>query len=559
MNYKSLLLIIFLSFPFQNSLSQDKNSDSLKNLSYEELRNGFFDALETDSIANKYAEVHIKRARKDEDIIKIADSYLYKSYISDFENAIKYSDSIIELTKNLNHIYYPALGYMIKGYYYYNEGKDKKALDEYIKADKYAAKNNNLKQQIEIKQFIGGIKYNFGNYKEALSVFKEQLQFIKKQPDYKNIYKTDYLIALDDLSKTFLRGKETDSALTYVREGINESLKINENEMYNRFLLTSGSSYYFQKKYDQALDSLEKLKPNIKDDDRLAMCLYYMAKVYEKKDVKKAVVIFNQVDSIYQQTNNPFIELRDVYKTLFNYYTNSGTQKEQLNSVKALIFIDSILDINYKYSETEIIKKYDIPKLKEEKKKLKYTIERNNRNSIIVYSLLALVILFSFSFIIKYYRRQDSDKKRYNQIISKFNEVKTKENNGLSKEKGELNISKNVIDEVLSKLDLFEKNKEFLKKGITLNSISKELDTNSSYLSKIVNYYKGQSFSFYLNSLRITYAISELKNNSKLRNYTINAIAQEVGFNTAESFSKSFFKEKGIYPSYFIKRLNKKS
>ncbi len=114
-----------------------------------------------------------------------------------------------------------------------------------------------------------------------------------------------------------------------------------------------------------------------------------------------------------------------------------------------------------------------------------------------------------------------------------------------------------MINEVLLKLDLFEKNKAFLEKGITLNSISKDLDTNSSYLSKIINHYKDQSFSNYLNNLRIRYAIYELKNNSRFRNYTVNAIAQEVGFNTAESFSKSFFKEKGIYPSYFIKELNK--
>ncbi len=291
---------------------------------------------------------------------------------------------------------------MVKGYYYYNEGKEKKALDEYLKADEYAVKNNNLKQQIEIKQFIGGIKYNFGNYIEALSVFKEQLQFIKKQPNFINNYKEDYLIALDDLSKTFLRGKEMDSALVYVREGINESLKINETEMYNRFLLTSGSSYYFKEKYNQALDSLEKLKPNIKDDNRLAMCLYYMAKVYEKKDIKKAVELFNQVDSIYRQTNNPFIELRDVYKSLFNYYSQTGTEKEQLNSIKKLIFVDSILDINYKYSEMEIIKKYDLPKLKEEKKKLEYTIKKNNRKGIIAFSLLVLVILLLALLIIRY-------------------------------------------------------------------------------------------------------------------------------------------------------------
>src|SRR5690606_5714481 len=211
MNSKLLLLLTFILLINQKGLSQNKFIDSLNTLSYKELKTGFFETFEMDSIAKKYAEVHIKRAKKENDFIKIADSYLYLSYISDYVNALKYSDSIIELTKNENHIYYPALGYMIKGYYYYNEGKDKKAVDEYLKAEFYAKKNNNLKQQIEINQFIGGVKYNFGDYKEALNIFKEQLQFIQAQPDYLNDYKNDYLIALDDLSKTYLRGRETDS------------------------------------------------------------------------------------------------------------------------------------------------------------------------------------------------------------------------------------------------------------------------------------------------------------------------------------------------------------
>ncbi|WP_299885225.1 AraC family transcriptional regulator [uncultured Lacinutrix sp.] len=556
MRFKQIFALIITFFALQNAFCQGNSIDSLKKLSYEELKTGFFSSLNIDSVANKYVEVHIKRAKKENDIIKIADSYLYKSYISNYEGAIKYSDSIIDLTINQNHIYYPALGYMLKGYHYYNEGKDKKAVDEYLKADKYAVNSNNLKQQIEIKQFIGGIKYNFGDYKDALVIFKEQLDFIKKQSDYKNKYKTDYLIALDDLSKTFLRGKEIDSALKYVKEGIIEAQKQNEDVMYNRFLLTSGSSYYFKKKYNQAIDSLEKLKPQIKDDNRLAMCLYYMAKIHEKKDPDRAVFILKQVDSIYQITNNPFIELRDVYKSLFNYYSTKGIEKEQLNSVKKLIVVDSILDLNYNYSENEIIKKYDIPKLKVKQQSLEQKLVKTKKSSFIISIVLCLVIVIAFLFVFKFYKTQNTYKRRYIKIVNDTKSLNKKENTKIINNEN-LNISKEIINEVLEKLEQFEKNKNFLEKGLTLNSISKELSTNSSYLSKIINHYKEQSFSNYLNSLRINYAINELKYNIKFRNYTINAIAQEVGFKTAESFSKSFFKEKGIYPSYFIKQLNK--
>jgi AraC-like DNA-binding protein len=51
--------------------------------------------------------------------------------------------------------------------------------------------------------------------------------------------------------------------------------------------------------------------------------------------------------------------------------------------------------------------------------------------------------------------------------------------------------------------------------------------------------------------------IEELKVNSKFRRYTIRAIANEIGFNTTEAFSKSFYKTTGIYPSFFMKQLEK--
>ena len=89
--------------------------------------------------------------------------------------------------------------------------------------------------------------------------------------------------------------------------------------------------------------------------------------------------------------------------------------------------------------------------------------------------------------------------------------------------------------------------------------MSKSFNTNSKYLSKVINTFKDKNFSNYINDLRIKYAIAELKKNPKFRKFTIKAIAQETGFNTTEAFSKSFYKVSGIYPSFFLKQLEKQS
>lgn len=83
--------------------------------------------------------------------------------------------------------------------------------------------------------------------------------------------------------------------------------------------------------------------------------------------------------------------------------------------------------------------------------------------------------------------------------------------------------------------------------------MQKKLETNSTYLSKTINQYKNKNFSQYINDLRIEDTITRLREDKKFRNYSIKAIAEEVGFSNSESFSKAFFKKTGYQPSYFIK------
>jgi len=59
-----------------------------------------------------------------------------------------------------------------------------------------------------------------------------------------------------------------------------------------------------------------------------------------------------------------------------------------------------------------------------------------------------------------------------------------------------------------------------------------------------------------LNDLRIEYAYVDLQTNPKKRRYTIEAIARDVGFKSAESFSKKFKQRFEMYPSVFLKKLN---
>ncbi|MBW2939074.1 helix-turn-helix transcriptional regulator [Aureisphaera sp. CAU 1614] len=117
-------------------------------------------------------------------------------------------------------------------------------------------------------------------------------------------------------------------------------------------------------------------------------------------------------------------------------------------------------------------------------------------------------------------------------------------------------VSEEIINEILFKIKEFELNKGYLDKDLDLSSLAKTLGTNHSYLSRVINQVKEKSFKNYLNDLRIEYAYVDLQTNPKKRRYTIEAIARDVGFKSAESFSKKFKQRFEMYPSVFLKKLN---
>jgi len=135
------------------------------------------------------------------------------------------------------------------------------------------------------------------------------------------------------------------------------------------------------------------------------------------------------------------------------------------------------------------------------------------------------------------------------------NEVEAETN-----EESELHTNRNLISteteiRLLKKLFSFEKSGRFLRKDLTIGMLSGQLNTNSKYLSEIINKNKSQNFSNYINSLRINYIIHKLYNEPRYRDYKISYLAEECGFASPQVFVIAFKKINGVTPSYFIDSL----
>lgn len=116
-------------------------------------------------------------------------------------------------------------------------------------------------------------------------------------------------------------------------------------------------------------------------------------------------------------------------------------------------------------------------------------------------------------------------------------------------------VSDEVKTQILDGLKKLEKQEYFLKQECNSYNVAKKINTNTSYLSKVINGHYGKNFNTYINDLRINYTILRLKNDVIFRSYSIQSIAEEVGYKSADSFTKYFKQDTGLNPSFYIKEI----
>ncbi len=105
-------------------------------------------------------------------------------------------------------------------------------------------------------------------------------------------------------------------------------------------------------------------------------------------------------------------------------------------------------------------------------------------------------------------------------------------------------------------IDYIETERVFLQKDLTIYDVAKALNTNSNYISNILNNMLDCNFVTFINSYRIDEA-KKIVVSKDYSNYTIEAISEIVGFNSKSAFNNAFKNRVGITPSDYKKQNNK--
>jgi len=108
-------------------------------------------------------------------------------------------------------------------------------------------------------------------------------------------------------------------------------------------------------------------------------------------------------------------------------------------------------------------------------------------------------------------------------------------------------------DEVFGrKLDqLMTEKKLYLKKGLKINDVADQMGSYTMYVLHYINKFKGESFSGYINRLRIDYAKTILLDEDDSKSM---AGAEQFGFTSERNFHRYFKKITGMTPSQWKER-----
>jgi AraC-like DNA-binding protein len=530
-------------------------ADSLVDKSDEYLLDQYDLFMKNRKLANIYGKTYLKRTIASGDSLKISLAYYYLSFVNDFETSLKYADSALIYQENKKKFSHHATIWMQIGVLNFNNGQFSKALDSYLTAEKYALRDNQYWLFSDIDYNLGLLRIKTGEYNEAIENFKESLISlnITEEPII-------YLQSLNSLAMAYFRTDQIDSAKVYNSLAVQKARAHGLTGLLHWAKITEGVIYYKIGSYDNAIDTLTKYIPYVEqigDSSFLSFSYFYLGKSYAgNSDWDKAIPKFKKVDTILSDIDNYTLDIRENYKILYEFYKDNKEQGKQLYYLEKLIDFDSILYANNAQVSNTILKEYDTPKLINEKERLIGDLRLEGDKSKIILNILSIIAVVFVILSFYHYRQRKIYMQRFEALTSDDSKVKSSKDE--NKPVGEIGVPPNIVLKVLKNLKDFELEKGYLSPDISLGHLAKHVGTNSNYLSKIINHHKKVNFSSYLSSLRIDHVVAELRENQQLREYTIKAIAFEVGFRNAESFTKAFYQQNGIYPSYFIKQLKKK-
>lgn len=377
---------------------------------------------------------------------------------------------------------------------------------------------------------------------------------IQKMPESDSKHRLKGLSYIE-LGKINLDDKKNTEANAYFKRSLAEFNLINENSLYfiKRSYYNLGDSFHEMNKPDSAKFYLKKALDIEQNPVVNRYILFTLSNVYtQEKQYQRAIDTLSAVLDRYDLEDD--IKSKVYLAILKNYNAVGNTEKYNQ-------FNERYLALNNEISNTNLSTIKNVIKIEEKDftKKITSAHQQNNR------LLFLLVVIFvSGSAILLYIRQKKKlQKKKYEAIIDQLEKkslqvdfpqslLPAKDNTASS------GILPEIEQGILDKLLKFEQSDKFTNPKLNISTVSIQLKTNTTYLSQIINKYKGKNFSTYINELRINYICEKIHNNPEYLAYKISYLGEMAGFTSHSTFTTTFKSVTGMSPSTFLKEADKR-
>ena len=508
-------------------------------------------------------------------IREIGDKYLF---VGLYQKAIPYYKESLEISLKENYEIPSAYALQRIGEVYSLTGNYDNALDCLLKSLIIFEKADN---KIGISKVLNGLGITYSelkDYEKALEYYLESYEINIEIDDIERM-----TISLNNIGTIYETLDNYDKALEYYQkayllmEGIHNPIAIS-SAVHN-----IGYIYFQMQEYDTALYYLNKslqIREKCNSKRGIAFSTYNIANLYLKKNdlasaekyLDRSFKLSKEIDAKILIQNNYFLYI--IISALKADYNNLQKYNDLYFEITETIYNERssrlIADIQTKY-ETE--KKEQHIEMLNIENKLKET-QLQSRTYWLLIFIIAFALVFIFTIILVIQKRNLLFANR--NLVKKNLEIDASERNlfeantkleaiinRYDKKTGEDNekplakyaastLSEEQKQSLKSSIVYYmNSNKNYLNIDYSINTLAKDLDVSRSYISQVINELFNRNFSNFLNEYRIKEAKKILSASSNLK-YTIESIAEMVGYKSKTAFNNAFKKHVGVTPSFYL-------
>ena len=431
--------------------------------------------------------------------------------------------------------------------------------------------------------------------------FYQAIQWIYKGIELaqRNRHKQQYGLLLSQLANTYYL-KRDGNGLKYALESYELGCELQDNYLTYSGAIQSAYMYFLNKQHTQAMAYVQEAEALMKENNfydqahtfnLLGQLLddlgnYPQAKEYYLKAMKdkqtsqtssvvyahlgyarvlmkqgkydEAVSLLKQGIAISQARTNA-VHRNELYETLSICYERQHKYQDALNAYKHFrIENDSIFNKDKERDLSEIRYRYDTERQENLIKQGKLEmLEKEQHLQQLSFILVIIVVVLGLLYYLyhrknKLYLRivmQNQDAiKRETELNRRIEELQNKETT--PEKYASSSLSDEKSSELFRKLErMMREEKIFKDNTLSKDKVAELLDTNRTYLSRIINEQAQTSFTHYVNRFRIEEAIRLLSDPTN--DIPLKALASDLGFNSISTFYNLFQASVGMTPAQY--------